>query len=175
MLKKAALLAALVLSMTTLFGCGPSSIEEVEGTVYECTQFSALCPEGWSNYPVTELNDDTALSMNYLRFYKAEPEEGDNASTLLYSNAYINIGHYTPDTEVYISKDIYKEVEDVEIEVAGKKWKGYTGVLAGIKKAEMWVDGTGEWQVSICLSDEDGDIEIDDMELQAILASLKKK
>ena len=50
-----------VLTALMLFGltaCGPKSIEEVEGTVYECKQFSALCPEDWSNIPVMELNDE---------------------------------------------------------------------------------------------------------------------
>lgn len=175
MFKKLAVLAMLALSMTFLFACGPKSIEEVEGQVYECTQFSALCPEGWFNYPVKELNDEGSLSPNHLRFYKVEPEDGEVSGSLLYSNAYINIGHYPADTKLYESRDIYKDVQDVELEVAGKKWKGYTGELAGYKNAEIWIEGTGEWQVNICLTDEDGDIELDDMELQAILASLKKK
>ncbi len=43
---------ALVLTALMLLGltaCGPKSIEEVEGTVYECKQFTALCPEDWVN------------------------------------------------------------------------------------------------------------------------------
>ena len=175
MFKKLALLVVLMLSMAFLFGCGPKSIEEVEGEVFECSQFTALCPEGWSNYPVTELNDDSTLAPNRLRFFKAVPEDGQDAGSLLYSNAYINIGHYSPDAKLYETRDIYKDVEDIEIEIAGKKWKGYIGELAGYKTVEMWIEGTGEWQVTICLSDVDGDVDYDDMELQAILASLKKK
>ena len=176
MRRRIALVLTFVISIAALCGCGPKSIDEVNGEVYECAQFSALCPEGWSNYPVTELNDSTALSPNYLRFYKAVPDDGQDAGSLLYSNAYINIGHYPPDTRLFESRDIYQNVEDVELEINGVKWKGYTGELAGNKNAELWKENTGEWQVNICLSDEDGDLDLmEDFEIQKILDSLKKK
>ena len=175
MLKKTVLVLTLIAAMAMLAACGPKSIDEVEGEVYECAQFSAVCPKGWSNYPVNDLNSDS-LSPNHLRFYKGETEEGQDASSVLYSNAYITIGHYPADTRLFESRDIYQNVEDVELEVNGVKWKGYTGELAGYKDAELWREGSGEWQVNIRLSDEDGDLELlEDFEIQKILDSLKKK
>ncbi|MBQ6025058.1 MAG: hypothetical protein IJL20_05565 [Lachnospiraceae bacterium] len=170
---------ALVLTALMLLGltaCGPKSIEEVEGTVYECKQFTALCPEDWVNIPVMELNEDT-VSPNHLRFCKYETKEGEEVGTAIISNAYINLDHYAKATEIYESKEIYKAdtIEDITLEVNGTKWTGYTGELAYSKFAILWVEGSGEWQVKICLSDEDGDIEYDDMEIQVILASLKTK
>jgi len=168
-----------VLTLVLLLGltaCGPKSVEDVEGTVYECKQFSALCPEEWSNIPVMELNEDT-LSQNHLRFCKYETKEGEEVGTAINFNAYINLGHYTKTTEIYESKDIYKEdsIQDIELEVNGTKWIGFTGELADSEFAVLWVNGSGEWQVKICLSDDDGDVDYDDMEIQAILASLKTK
>jgi len=176
MKKKILTVVLTALMLVGLTACGPKSIEEVEGTVYECKQFSALCPEDWSNIPVMELNED-AVSANHLRFCKYETKEGEEVGTAIVSNAYINLDHYTKDTEIYESRDIYKaeSVQDIELELNGVKWKGFIGELAYSKFAVLWVDGSGEWQVKICLSDEDGDIDYDDMEIQAILASLKTK
>lgn len=157
-----------------LTACGPKAIEDVEGTVYECKQFSALCPEEWSNIPVMELNEDT-LSQNHLRFCKYETKEGEEVGIAINFNAYINLDHYTKVTEIYETKEIYKSIEDIELEVNGTKWTGFTGELADDKFAILWINGSGEWQVKICLSDDDGDIDYDDMEIQAILASLKTK
>ena len=170
---------ALVLTALMLLGlsaCGPKSMEEVEGTVFECKQFSALCPNKWSNVPVMELNEDT-VSTNHLRFCKYVPEEGEEVGSAFNSHIYINLDHYTKDTEIYESREIYKpeSITEIEMDVKGVKWKGYTGELALSKYAVLWVDGSGEWQVKICLSDEDGDIEYTDFEIQAILASLKTK
>ena len=175
MQKKIALVLTLVVSIGVLSACGPKSIEEVEGQEYECSQFTALCPSGWINSPVKELNNDAVLSLNHLRFYKVEAEEGQELGSKLYSNAYVDIAHYPVDSKIYESRDIYQNVEDVEIEINGKKWKGYTGELAGYKNGLIWIEGSGEWQVSMCLSDEDGDVEFEDYDFQAILASLKKK
>ena len=175
MLKKVAFVFIAIVSLITLCSCGAKSVEEIEGKEYDCSQFTALCPSGWANSPVMELNNENALSLNHLRFCKIELEEGAEVGNSLYSNAYVDIGHYNSDTKIYESRDIYQNVTDVELDVKGTKWKGYTGELAGYKNALIWKDGSGEWQVNICLSDNDGDIELDDFEIQAILASLKKK
>lgn len=176
MLKKLTIIMILVLSIAGLTACGPKSIEEVTGKEYECSQFTALCPEKWSNSPVKELNDSNTLSINHLRFYKIETEEGEELTGSPYSHAYVDIAHYTPGTKIFESREIYQNVEDVEVEINGVKWKGYTGELAGYKNGLLWKEnGDGEWQVNICLSDEDGDVELEDYDFQAILASIKKK
>jgi len=167
----------IVLMLGILTGCGPKSIEEVEGKEYECKQFSALCPEGWSNYPVKDLNDENAISNNHLRFYKGETEDGtEPAAGAIYSNAYIDIGHYQINAKLYDeSMGMYSDVQEVELDVQGTKWKGHSGMLAGYNDANIWKDGSTEWQVTIRLTDEDGDLELDDMDIQAILASIKLK
>ena len=176
MLKKLTVVLIAIMSMAMLCACGPDSIEEVTGKEYECAQFSALCPDGWSNSPVMELNKENVLSVNHLRFYKIETKEGEEISGNIYANAYVDIGHYPLGTQIFDSRDIYQNVEEVEVDVNGVKWKGYTGELAGYKNALLWKEnGDGEWQVNLCLSDEDGDIELEDFEVKAILASLKKK
>ena len=119
MLKKIALVLTLVVSIGVLSACGPKSIEEVEGQEYECSQFTALCPSGWINSPVKELNNDAVLSLNHLRFYKVEAEEGQELGSKLYSNAYVDIAHYPVDSKIYESRDIYQNVEVVEIEING--------------------------------------------------------
>ena len=175
MAKKIAILLILVLSVGMLSACGPKSIEEVEGQEYECSQFSALCPADWSNSPVYELNNKDTVSINHLRFYKAELNEGEESSSALYSNAYVDIGHYPVDSKVFDSRDVLQNVEEVSININGTEWKGYVGELAGYKNALLWKGNSGEWQVSVCLTDDDGDIEFEDYDFQAILASIKKK
>ena len=175
MTKKIALLLTLVLSVGMLSACGPKSIEEVEGQEYECSQFSALCPADWSNAPVYALDNKDAISTNHLRFCKAELAEGQDASSVIYSNAYVDIGHYPIDSKIFESRDVYQNVEDVNLTINGETWNGYVGELAGYKNALLWKGNSGEWQVSVCLTDDDGDLEFEDYDFQAILASIKKK
>lgn len=173
-LKKSGIVMVLVLSLLALSSCGKKSMEEVTGNTYECKQFSALCPEDWVNCPVMELDKDT-ISINHLRFCKAEVEEGQEIGSAIYSNAYIDIAHYPANSEIYENMNAYSNIEDVSLEINGTKWKGHSGELAGYKDVYLWIDGQVEWQVSIRLSDNDGDIELEDFDIQAILASLKLK
>ncbi|MBR4343594.1 MAG: hypothetical protein IKP88_12985 [Lachnospiraceae bacterium] len=172
-LKKCASLFLILLLCMALSACGKKSIEEVTGNTYECKQFSALCPEGWVNVPVTELNNKNNIAIDHLRFCKVDAGEGQELGGLVYSNAYIDIGHYPATAEIYEKMDSHKDVQEVSLEINGVKWKGHTGELAGYKEAYLWKEGSVEWQASIRLSDNDGDIEIDDIDLQAILASIK--
>ena len=175
-MKKIAILLTLILSVGMLSACGPKSIEEIEGQEYECAQFSALCPSDWANVPVYELNNPKALLQNRLRFFKTEIKEDEEGATNLYSNAYVDIGHYPIDSKIFDeSKGTYQNVEDVSITVNGTEWKGYVGELAGYREGLLWKGNSGEWQVSFRLTDDDGDVEFEDYDFQAILASIKKK
>ena len=169
------ILCVLILCVSVLSACGKKSIEEVTGTTFECKQFSALCPEDWANYPVAELSDANTISANHLRFCKVKVAEGQEIGTAIYSNAYIDIAHYPSNAGNYENMTSHKDVQEVSLEINGVKWKGHSGELAGYKEVYLCKEGSNEWQASIRLSDNDGDLELEDIDLQAILASIKMK
>ena len=174
---KTALVLVLALCILALAGCGPKSVEDIEGVILECKQFSAKCPEGWTNIPVMELDNPDAVSGNHLRFYKFEVDEGEDPATSdkRFSKTYIDIGKYPSSATLYDdSMSMYNNIQDVELEVNGVKWKGKSGDLAGHTYAYIWKEGSTEWQVNVCLSEDEGD-KLDDMDIQAILASLTAK
>ena len=175
--RKTALVLVLALCITILAGCGAKSIEDIEGIMLECKQFSAKCPEGWTNIPVMELDSEDTISSNHLRFCKFEPEEGEDPATSnkRYTKTYVDIGKYPSNSALYSdSMESYNDVQDVELDINGVKWKGKSGKLAGHTYAYICKEGSTEWQATVCLNDDDDD-KLEDMDIQAILASITAK
>ena len=169
-----------VLAMALLTACGSKSIDEIEGSTYECSRFSAKCPSGWINVPVKELNSEK-ISQDHLRFSRMDVEEGEEPGNRVYSNAYVDVAYYAASSQLDDKareklKSALKNVEDAELVVKDKKWKGFLGeVTSGRQEVHLWLDGQPEWQIDISLYDVDGNLELEDVEIQAILDSLQKK
>ncbi len=152
-----------------------TAYKDVTGTTVSCDQFSALCPTGWSNSPCTDIfSDDGAIAPDQLMFVKVDDVTKDGGLAVL-SNGQVTINHYDKDNTLTDAKSFYSDVVDKTLELDGVKWTGYTGKFGSYTNAVLWVDGSGEWQISMSLHDVDGDISLDDADVQAIIASIKAK
>lgn len=178
-MKKLVLVILAVLLMSVLVACGSKSIEEIEGNTYECARFSAKCPAGWINVPVKDSNDKVVSDQ--LRFFKMEVAEGEDPGNRVYSNAYVDIacnnafadGKTKENTK---NDSSYKNVEDIELEIKDKKWKGISGEYTSERKTVyLWLESAPEWWITLSLYDVDGNLDYNDVEIQAILDSLQKK
>ncbi len=105
-------------------GSGPDSETDYIGATYSCEKFSAVCPEGWVNNPLTDFWDDTKPDEKTLQFVKGEMEsEWD-----LYYLASVRITCYDKTTTLLDSRDYYENTEDEEVtDLEGKVWVGFTG------------------------------------------------
>ena len=180
MKKLIALLMALVLCLS-LTACGgdaadnsgaSSGQQEIKGETYDAGNVSALVPDGWKAFPVSDLfdeydgdNDPTALQV-----CKGGETEWD-----VFTKPYIQVNYY-PDTELSIYKDLYDDVVDLDpIELGGRTWNGFTCSSLDYPIAIFWTEGSEQIQVTVNLGTTDGTINVDDADVQAIIASIQVK
>lgn len=171
------LLVAAVLTAAMLVGCSggkpatPSSPEEVKGETFDAGQISVLVPEGWKAFPAADLldqyegdNDPTGLSV-----YKGAKSEWDQLT-----KPGITISSYKTE-EFLSSKDWYTDAKDIEVGSIGSyTCTGYTGTSLDYPYTVVeMVDGDTTIQAAILMENEGAKIALEDVDVQAILASIK--
>ena len=176
--KVMALLLALVLCTAMLAGCeggkgeAPKTAGEVTGETYDAGNVSVLVPNGWKAFPVSDMfddydgeNDPTAVQV-----CKGGETEWD-----VFTKPYMQINYY-PDNTMYVSSDWYENVVDLEpMQLGGYTWKGFTCTSLDYPTAILYTDGDVQIQVSITLENENEKISLDDVDVQAIIASIQVK
>lgn len=180
-----AMLMAMVLCMSMLAACGGSekdaasndgeaAQEEVKGEVFDAGNVSALVPEGWAAFPVSDMwsDEEGAMDPNQMSICKDAESEWD-----LFSKPYVSIIYYGADTDLYEPDSTwYDEAKDIEdIKLSNLTWKGFTAVSLDMPMAILWADdGAGnEYQATIYLKTSEAEISLDDADVLAILESVK--
>lgn len=176
--KVVALLLAFVLCTAMLTACGgkkedaPKTPEEVKGTTFDAGEFSVLVPDGWLAFPVSDMFDDYEgeYDPTAVQICKGAESEFD-----LFTHPYLQINYY-PDNTMTVSKDWYDNVEDIEpMELGSYTWNGFTCTSLDYKTAVLYTEGDVQIQITCTLENGDYKFSIDDVDVQALLASIEIK
>lgn len=146
---------------------GGSGDGGVKGEIIDTGKISAICPEGWSNSPVTDLfSDNDEIDDTRLQFYRTDDIED---LTKLFSADSVNIYYYDEDTIYMDSKDFYDNVEDTSIQVNGETWEGYTGESLGVPIATF---NNADTTIVVTFAFTSGEIDVTSDVVTAILESI---
>lgn len=176
--KVMALLLALVLCTAMLAGCGgdkgeaPKTVDEVKGETYDTGNISALVPNGWKAFPVSDLFDsyDGEYDPTALQICKGGENDFD-----LFTKPYVQINYY-PDNTMYVSSDWYDDVVDLDpMQIGGYTWNGFTCNNMDYPTAVLYTDGDVQIQITMILENDGGKIALEDVDVQAIIASIQVK
>ena len=145
---------------------------EVKGETYSTGNFSALIPEGWTAFPVSDMwsDDADAKDPDALQICKGGESEWD-----LFSKPYIKFDYYGPDNDMMTpSSEWYDEVTELAPITAGDyTWNGFSCV-SGSPMTILWTEnGDYQFQATIWTNQGDGAISITDADVLAILASVQ--
>lgn len=152
---------------------GKSEPAEVTGEMIHAGELSALCTNGWMNFPVPDLfaDDEDAIVPNKLLFRKGAKSQDD------YGKPGISITHYGENETFYeLNKDDYADSEELDaINLGGRTWQGFTGLDSGSKYVWLWTgtsDSAEEFLINFMCEYDGVEISLDDADLQAIIASI---
>ena len=77
---------------------------------------------------------------------------------------------------MYVSSDWYDNVVDLEPKQIGNyTWNGFTCTSLDYPTAVLYTDGDVQIQITMTLGNDDGKIAVDDVDVQAIIASIQVK
>lgn len=171
-----ALLLAALLCLTVFTACGkdkaPETPDKVKGETYETERISALVPDGWKAFPAADVFDeyDGDYDPTTLNIIKGGESEFD-----MFTKPYMQIKYY-PDNTMYDTRDWYDNVVDLEpMQLGGYTWNAFTGSSLDYPIAVLWTEGDVQLQITVMLEVEDGKVSLDDMDVQAIIASVRVK
>ncbi len=171
------LMLVIIMSLTLFVGCGDDSSNNGDGTIkgetYNAGNVSALVPNGWKAFPVTDpfADDPTTIDPDALRICK-----GGETETDIFSKPYLQINYYGEDM-IFIapSKDFYDNAVDLTPFTLGElTWNGYTADSMGYPIAVIWAEkGEVQYQVNCFLGTSGGTISLEDADVKAIIESIK--
>ncbi len=149
----------------------------VKGEVYNAGNISALVPEGWKLIEGSDMFQeytDIGHNPNNFSMYKGATDDFS-----VFSCCGINIYYY--ENSMWLSKDIYDEVQDLpEQKIGNYTWQGFTAKSVGYPIAVLYTglgpdgEATGDQiQVNLTLENGDKKISLDDPDVRAILESIK--
>ena len=138
---KAVSAGLVLLSAAALAGCAGkgevvhiavSEIGDITGDAVETEEVSALCPAGWTNIDVQDMDaaEPGTLATNEFRFVKNGTTEDD-----LLTNPYINIVFHTAGSEIMQTdpNEWYDNVAELENFTTGEyTWSGYSAQSLGV-------------------------------------------
>lgn len=184
MKKLLALILAIVMCASLLAGCSsdkkPSDAkdgeqsEEPSGEVFDAGTVSALVPDGWKAFTVVDSfsEEEDAVYPNRMQICKGGETEWD-----VFTNPYIDITYYDAETDLIpVSSEWYDDTEDLApFDVGGMTWNGFVGYSLGAKLAIIWTGEAGgdQYQVTLWMETDEDSINIEDADVQAILASIQ--
>lgn len=148
--------------------------QEITGETFNAGNFTTLIPEGWMAMTVNDMRAENPSDINpdQLNICKGAKNQWD-----LLSNPSVHIVHYGPGTDMMRpSGSLYQDVKELEPITAGDRiWEGMTGSSSGMPLAILWAGERGEsqFQVTVWLKNEGGEIHVGDADVQAILASIQ--
>lgn len=146
----------------------------VTGEEYDTGNFKLTVPSGWKYFPQQKIgsNDPNDIDPNRLQLIKGATTDKDAFSkptlTIIYSGA--SATQVSP-------RDFYDNAEDMEDIVTGDhKWTAFRGTArySEYKMIELFEDqGKIQYQVSMCYDTGNEKIDVNDADVQAILASIQ--
>lgn len=148
--------------------------KEISGETFNAGNFTALIPEGWKAFPVSDIwsDDPDATDPDALQICKGGETDWD-----LFTKPYVKIDYYGPETDMMTpSSEWYEDVVELEAFTAGAlTWNGFTATSSDMPMATLWAeDGDHQYQVIVWMEPTEGNaIAYTDADVQAILASLK--
>lgn len=145
---------------------------EVKGETYSTGNFSALVPEGWKAFPVSDIwsDDADAKDPDALQIVKGGETDWD-----LFTKPYIKFDYYGPSESLMTpSSEWYDNATDLEPITAGKyTWNGFSATSMDVPMIILWAeDGDYQYQATIWTDQGDGTISVTDADVLAILASV---
>lgn len=192
------ILAVLMISILALSGCGgadksdkatapgktPSvntadatkvEVADISGEIIDTGDISALCPDGWKNYPQNDFfsDDEDAIDTKTLDFRKGAETEDD-----AYTTPGVTIRFYGVDWDFMAPEDNFEGEFKAwgPMNLNGKIASGLIGLTDSEKFAIVYVDvDGGELEVMVQLEQFEQTISLDDDDVLAILASLEIK
>lgn len=146
---------------------------EVSGETYDAGNVSALIPDGWKAFPVSDMwsEEENATDPDQLNIVKGGETEFD-----LLTKPYIQIVHYEPGSMITPSKEYYENAADVEsITAGGLTWEGFSGEgLLGDTLIVMWTTNADghQFQLNIFNKTDAAEFALTDADVLAILGSI---
>lgn len=146
--------------------------DAVAGETYDAGNFKALVPSGWKAFPQHDVFDDdpNAMNPNLLQISKGASTDLD-----LFSKPCVTITYNGPGGKLMPpSKDFYDNVEDMaDITTGDHTWSAFRCDSFGQKMAILFEDlGEIQYQAAVAYETSDGKIDINDADVQAVLASI---
>lgn len=152
-------------------GSNKDGIGDISGERINTGIISALCPDGWKSYDVTDyFSDDDAVDLTRLEFHRGAETEDDK-----FFKAGVNIDYFDKNSYFSEPKPSDYGAENFEIledkEFSGRTWQGFidldtSSTYIWTKEADYYLSA-----VIYIASDEDS-ISIEDPEVEAIIASI---
>ena len=144
------------------------------GEVYDTGRFKVTAPEGWSFFPQHDVFSDDPDEMDDTVLYvaKGATDEWD-----LFSKPSVYIKYAGPRTTLWApDKDFYDNAEDIEpFSTGSHNWNGFKGESIGSKLYILYEEQENnvQYQVTVYYDMSGGKIDINDADVQAILASIE--
>ena len=140
------------------------------GQIIDVGNIKAVCPEGWYNCPVSDTwsDDENAIDKNTLYFIKGANKDSD-----FFTYPSIHIDYYGDDNVIIDTRDTYTDVQDVNLNINGVEWEGFTGKFGNYLNGVLNVKDSGAICISLCLEASNGSYTLNDEDVKAILGSVE--
>lgn len=167
---------AIMLVMAVFAGCSGGAgtsgdPADIKGEIFEGGEVSALVPEGWIGFHGADYWEEyeEGYDPTVIQIVKDGETEFD-----MFTHPYLQISYFPADYELYDSRDVYENVEDVEpVTIGDYTWEGFSGTSLDTPITLLsTVSGDNQFQVIMCTKMSEGEISLDDADVQAILASI---
>ncbi len=183
-IRKNIIISALVALAVFTAACGgaadegstSSQAEQIQGETIDTGTIIALCPDGWLNADVYDLeaSDAETTRVDTLRFIK----NGSTAEDFL-TNAYIEIRYYSSESSIedFDADNVFDNVQKLDNITTGSiVWSGYSASSMGRSLVYLKTEQkNAAFTACLYMSDgTDNTAALSDADVQGILASVKK-
>lgn len=151
---------------------GGDSVGDVSGERISTGVISALCPDGWKSYDVTDFfsDDEDAIDLAGLQFNKGAQTEDDK-----YLTSGIEISYFDKDSYFMEPTPENYMVDNPEdwgpMELSGRTWIGFKDLDRG--DTFIWSqEGDYHLLVTLFIDSSDDKLSMEDAEVQAIISSI---
>ena len=142
------------------------------GNVYDTGCFSVQVPEGWKEFPQTDIfSDSDEIDPTQLVIIKGGTSDFD-----MFTKPYIMIKYGGPSTELYPpDADWYDETEDLGTITTGEHtWTGFSGLSFSSKLMILFEDlGDVQLQATLYYETDEDSFTLEDADVQAVLSSIE--
>ncbi len=174
-MKRILSIITVIFMVALLASCGssaPKTIDDVKGETLDTGIISALVPKKWFGYQSSDVFDEYDGDYNpySINIYFDAKSEWDSLS-----RPGLMITYYGPDTIMWEpSPDYYDNAEMMDdITIGGRTYKAFKATSLDYPIIIMWSMEPDQIQINIWPENGNRKISLDDLEVQAILNSIK--